>query len=370
MRYRDFGKTGERVSILSLGCMRFPDKQAAYEIVNRAIDMGINYYETSVGYCGGESEGWLGKGLGSRRDEVMVSTKSHTIERGEPATAENVRRLIDKQLANLGTDYVDFYHGWSVSRPSQYAACVRPGGWWDGVFKAKQEGLVKHIGITTHAPPDMIREIINDGRWEVITVQYSLLLQSYRDIVCAAHKKGIGIMIMGPLAGGLLALPSDLLREVFSPLDQVNGAFRYVLSDPAVSSVASGMTSPAEVQVNSTLMDALPDELTVDYQQHINTRLYEGLGEDLSKFEAFFCGGCRYCLSVCPENIGPHNIFKAYNMVMLKGDHPDRQKIAVQADQMLARCINCGACQEICPQDINVPEHLARVRDTFLSYSH
>ncbi len=367
MRYRDFGKTGERVSILSLGCMRFSDEQAAYEIVKQSLDLGINYFETCVGYCNGESERWVGKGLGSRRNEVMVSTKSHTIELGEPVSADEVRRLIDTQLDKLGTDHVDFYHGWSVSRPPQYDACVCKGGWWEGVYKAKQEGLVKHIGITTHAPPDMIMEMIDDGRWEVITVQYSLLLQNYRDIIHAAHQKGIGIMIMGPLAGGLLALPSDLLQSVFTPQDQVTGAFRYVLSDPAVSSVASGMTSAAEVQSNCALMDALPDKMTLHYQHSINKRLHEALGEDLAQFEAFFCGGCRYCLSVCPENIGPHNIFKAYNMVMLKGDPPNQHKIAMQADNMLSRCIHCGACQEICPQNIDVPEHLERVRDTFLA---
>ena len=370
MRYRDFGKTGERVSMLSLGCMRFPDEQTAIEIVNEAVNQGINYFETSVGYIKGLSEKWLGKALGNRRDEVMVSTKSHTIESGNPVNANEVRRLIDGQLENLGMDYVDFYHGWSVSRPPQYEACTVKDGWYEGVLKAKNEGLIKHIGITTHAPPDMILKMIDDGRWEVITVQYSLLLQSYREIIHAAHQNGIGIMIMGPLAGGLLALPSNLLRKVFSPLDQVTGAFRYVLSDPAVSSVASGMTSAAEVINNSSLIGQLPDTLTLSYQDRVNERLYGILGEDLSQFEAFFCGGCRYCLSVCPENIGPHNIFKAYNMVMLNGDPADKAKIAGQANNFLTRCIHCGACQEICPQDIDVPEHLVRVRDTFLAALH
>jgi predicted aldo/keto reductase-like oxidoreductase len=366
MRYRVFGKTGLQVSELSLGCMRFPSEQAAFRIVNEAIDQGINYYETSVGYLNGKSERWLGRALGKRRGQVMVSTKSHTIEKGQEVRADEVRRLIDMQLERLLTDYVDFYHGWSVSRPLQYEACIVKGGWYEGVLKAKEQGLVKHIGITTHAPPDMILKMIDDGRWEVITIQYSLLLQSYREIIHAAHKKGTGVMIMGPLAGGLLTLPSELLSGVFTPLDQISGAFRYVLSDPAVSSVASGMRSPSEVKENTAIIDRLPEDLTIAYQDTINGRLYEALGEGLEQFEAFFCGGCRYCLSVCPENIGPHNIFKAYNMMMLKGDPADKEKIAMQTDRLLSRCIHCGACQEICPQDINVPEHLERVRDTFL----
>ncbi|MDF1514514.1 MAG: aldo/keto reductase, partial [Anaerolineae bacterium] len=291
MQYRSFGKTGTRVSILSLGCMRFHDEGSALEVVNAAVDNGINYFETSVGYLGGQSEVWLGKGLGQRRGEVLVSTKSHTIERGEPVTADQVQRLMDNQLQKLNTDYVDFYHGWSVSRPPQYEACVKKGGWYEGVEKARAQGLVKHIGITTHAPPDMIMDMINDGRWEVITIQYSLLLQSYRDVIHAAHDKGIGIMIMGPLAGGLLALESQLLTTVFAPLPQVNGALRYVLSDSAVSSVASGMVSVDEVVNNAAIVSELPTDLSISYQDQINTRLIQNLGSDLTQFEQYFCGG-------------------------------------------------------------------------------
>jgi hypothetical protein len=209
--------------------------------------------------------------------------------------------------------------------------------------------------------------MIDDGRWEVITVQYSLILRGYRDVVKAAHEKGIGIAVMGPLAGGLLTLSSDLLKRVFAPDDQVAGALKYVLCDPAVSSVSSGMTSAAEVEANCAIIDALPQDMTIAHQERIDTRLNAELGDGLAQFESYFCGGCRYCLGVCPENIGPHNIFKAYNMVMLKGEPANPQKIARQAESFLERCILCGECQEICPQDIDVPEHLERVRDYLLA---
>lgn len=365
MRYREFGKTGKSISTLSLGCMRFPDEETAIEIVSKAVGSGINYFETSIGYVGGNSERWLGKGLGQDRDKVMISTKSPAIVDGKGITVDGVRRTLEESLEKLGTDYVDFYHGWSVSRPPQYEACLRKGGWFDGVHKAKEEGLIKHIGITTHAPPEMVMEMIDDGRWEVITVQYSLILRGYRDIVKAAHEKGIGIVIMGPLAGGLLALPSDLLQRVFVPDDQITGALKYVLCDPAVSSVASGMTSAAEVETNCAIIDAMPEDMTIAHQGTIETRLNAELGDGLAQFESFFCGGCRYCLSVCPENIGPHNVFKAYNMVMLKGEPTDTEKLIQRGQAMLDRCIHCGACLEICPQDIDVPEHLERVLDYF-----
>lgn len=367
MRYRKFGKLDEKVSALSLGCMRFPSEKAAVEIVAKAAKLGINYFETSIGYVSGNSEHWLGRGLGDDRDKVMVSTKSHPIVDGEALSADEVRRSIDESLEKLGADHVDFYHGWSVSRPPQYEACIREGGWFDGVHRAKEEGLVRHIGITTHAPPDMVMEMIDDGRWEVITVQYSLILRGYRDVVKAAHQKGIGVVIMGPLAGGLLTLPSDLLGRVFSPDDQITGALKYVLCDPAVSSVASGMTSVEEVETNCAIIDALPESMFIAHQETVNIRLGAEIGAGLAQFESFFCGGCRYCLSVCPENIGPHNIFKAYNIVMLKGEPTNPQQIAQRAQGLLDRCVHCGECQEICPQDIDVPEHLERVRDYFLA---
>jgi predicted aldo/keto reductase-like oxidoreductase len=297
----------------------------------------------------------------------MVSTKSTPSVDGEGVSADGVRRTIEKSLEKLGTDHVDFYHGWSVSRPKQYEACVRKGGWFDGVYKAKEEGLIKHIGITTHASPELVMDMIKDGRWETITVQYSLILQGYRDIVKAAHQQGIGIVIMGPLAGGLLALPSNLLKRVFAPDDQIAGALKYVLCDPGVSSIASGMTSVQDVETNCAIIDALPERMSISHQETINARLSAELDKGLAQFESFFCGGCRYCLSVCPENIGPHNIFKAYNMVMLKGEPTNPQVIAQRAQNLLDRCIHCGECQEICPQDIDVPEHLERVRDYFLA---
>ena len=104
MRYRKFGKTGEKVSTLSLGCMRFPDEETAVEIVAKAVELGINYFETSIGYVGGNSERWLREGLGQDREKVLVSTKSHPIVDGEGASADEVRRTIEESLEKLGME--------------------------------------------------------------------------------------------------------------------------------------------------------------------------------------------------------------------------------------------------------------------------
>jgi len=365
MKYRPLGSTGRDVSALSLGCMRFPDKDTAAAIVRKSVELGINYYETSNRYCRASSEEWLGAGLGADRAKVMVSTKCQPGAGAERKSAETVRRTIEESLRKLGTDYVDFYHAWTVNNEAQYESCTCKDGWLEGVMKARDEGLVKHIGITTHATPKLIAEMVNDGRWEVITVQYSLILQSYRDVIHAAHRKSIGIVIMGPLAGGLLVQPSDLLAEVYTPDDQLTGSIKYVLSDSAVTTIASGMRSVEEVQQNCRIIDAIPDDLSMDYQTAINRKLRSALGGDLEQFEKLLCGGCRYCMNVCPVHIGPHNIFKAYNMTMLKAELKDSARLAQHAAELREKCILCGKCVEACPQRINVPEHLDRVREYF-----
>ena len=121
MKYKKFGRTGENVSILSLGCMRYQDEESAGRIVSKAVELDINYFETSCGYCGGESEAWLGKGLKDCREKVMVSSKSAPGAEGF-TTADETRRGIDKSLANIGTDYLDFYHAWMVNTREMYEA--------------------------------------------------------------------------------------------------------------------------------------------------------------------------------------------------------------------------------------------------------
>ena len=242
----------------------------------------------------------------------------------------------------------------------------RKGGWLDGVTRARDEGLIRHVGVTTHGTPDLVARMIDDGLFEVLTVQYSLVLQTHRAGIAAARKKGMGVVVMGPLAGGLLTGPSPLLEKAFAPYDQIAGAFRYVICDPGVSSAASGMTSVDQVERNCAIFDSFDDEPGIDYQQTVAGRIRGELDSArLEAFEKFLCGDCRYCLRVCPEGISPGQVFKPYNAVMLGADPGNAEKLVEQAEKMIEKCTCCGQCAEICPQKIYMPEHLKRVRETF-----
>ena len=361
MRYREFGRTGEKISELSLGCMRFPDEETAVAIVRRSVELGINYFETSCTYCDRQSEPWLGAGLRGGRGKVLVSTKS-TPYSDATKTSDGVRQSIEASLERLGVEYLDFYHAWMVNDPERYRTCTAKGGWLDGVHKATDEGLIRHVGVTGHAPPDVVKQIVDDDIFETITIQYSIILQGYRDVVRHAHEKGVGVVIMGPLAGGLLARQSPVLDHACAPLEPVESAFRYVMCDPGVSTAASGMTVLEEVEKNVAIFERMPEDLSMDYQQQINDRVNEKLPGSLDEV---FCAGCRYCISVCPESLRVFDVFTPYNMTFLGAEIADIERVAERAEKMADACTECRACEEICPQKLKIPDLLKDVRAHF-----
>lgn len=366
MKYRAFGTTGQDISRVSMGCMRFPDEGTAMATVRRCIEKGINYFETANGY--GESEVYLGKAfktLGKDvRESVMLSSKSRPSEKDGRSVGDWARELLNQSLERMQTDYLDFYHIWSINNEKQYDMCINR-GWLDVVQEAKAAGKVRHIGVTSHATLALVERIIDDGHFEVLMVQYSLILQSYRGVIAKARAAGMGVVLMGPLAGGLLTGPSPILSKVFAPDDQVTGALKYVLCDPGVSSAVSGMTSPADVDKNCAVVDALPNDLDLSYQNAVKEKLRAELGDRLGDFEKYLCGGCRYCANICPEGLNPSGVFKKYNATMLSAEVANPERQAESARNLREKCVVCGKCLEVCPQKIDIPEHLERVRDYF-----
>jgi predicted aldo/keto reductase-like oxidoreductase len=207
--------------------------------------------------------------------------------------------------------------------------------------------------------------ILNDNIFEAVTVQYSLILPAYRQVVKEARQRNVGVVVMGPLAGGLLAEPSAILEQAFLPDDPVAGALLYVLNDEGVSSVASGMMTPEEVEANCRAVSELPEFVSSDYQERVDAKLRAALSDDLHQLQSAFCSGCRYCTSVCPEGLRPFDVFKTYNMVLLKGRPGGAETTAERAAAIAEACTQCRKCEAVCPQHLSIPEHLQRVKDHF-----
>ena len=366
MHYRPLGQTGLGASILALGCMGFVDDESAHATVQAALDCGINYYETCWGYP--HSERRLGEGLGDRRGEVLVSTKSYPESADGASVGDTMRKRLEEQLRRLNTDYVDFYHAWHTTTEEDYDNTVKPGGWLDAARKAQGEGLIRHIGITTHATADIVQRMINDGCWETITVQYSLVVPAYRSLVAKAHAKGIGVIAIGSMASGMLAAPSELLREIFATDNQAAGALRYVLSDPGVSTVAAGMVWADEVRANSRAVNAMADDLSMDYLLAADERLADVLDrEELADLKACWCDGCGACIAVCNKLVWPWSVLRAYDAAMLGGVPRSPEELVESCRRVLSRCPDCGRCRDLCPRGIDIPVHVKRTQDLMQS---
>ena len=366
MRYRPLGKTGLDVSILALGCMGFVDDVSAHATVAAALACGINYFETCWGYT--DSERRLGEGLGDRRKDVLVSTKSYGESADGLSVADTTRTRLEEQLRRLNTDYVDFYHAWHTTTEDDYANATKPDGWLTAALRAKDEGLIRHVGITTHAAPELVERMIDDGCWDTLTVQYSLVVSAYRDVVAKAHEAGMGVIVIGSMASGLLASPSELLREIYGSDDQAAAALRYVLSDPNVTTVAGGMVWADEVRANAGAIDAMADGLSVGYQREVDARLAAVLDRpEMAELKRFWCDGCGRCIAVCNQLVEPWSVLRGYNGMMLGATPRSPSNYMGLCDQILARCPECGRCADLCPRGIDIPQHLANIRERMRS---
>jgi len=239
LEYRSLGRTGKKVSLLSLGCMRLPeDDDEGAKVVRRAAELGINYFETSNWYCESRSEIKVGRGLKGLRDNVCSSTK---VKVGPAVTGDDVRRAFEDSLKRLEVDRVDFYQVWDF-RWDDHEAVMKKGGGLDTIEALRDEGLIGHIGMTSHESNEHVIELLDTGRFESVTLSYHLLKREVEPVIEYAGERGIGVVIMTPLAGGLLATPSEVLVELAGSRNSSNAAsaLRFVMSNPHVS------TSPRE----------------------------------------------------------------------------------------------------------------------------
>ncbi len=355
LQYRTLGQTGKDLSILSLGCMRLPENdEEGGAVVSRAIDLGINYMETSEWYCDNRSEIKVGLGIKGRRDEIYVSTKSKI----EPATTQDdTMRAIEGSLKKLGIDHFDFYQVWDY-KADAFDAVTKKGGALDLLEKLKGEGLIGHIGFTSHESNDELIRLIDTGRFESCTLSYHMLKRTVEPVIDYAAKRGMGVVCMTPIAGGLLATPSDVLRELL-PGQQPSmaaSALAFVLSNPGITTAPSGMTSLTEVEQNVAAMESFVP-MTAEERASAVRALdeYAVLGQQ-------FCTGCDYC-QPCPSEVKIPRLFRMRNYYKVFGMKEWAQRSAnrIEPGQGPWACTECGECETKCPNHIPIIEQLKEV---------
>ena len=234
---------------------------------------------------------------------------------------------------------------------------LKRGGVLDALRRAQDEGLVHHVGFTGHDSPENFIKCIETGLFDCITVPYNMVNRSYEPTIKRAGELGVGVVAMCPVAGGMLASPSQSLRDaVRMDLPTAEMALRFVLSNPDVSTACSGMNELAQLEQNlRTVREFDPAKADFEAMREGLERLRKGLGDK-------FCTSCRYCMD-CPSGVDIPRHMQIWNTWKTWGlEDWARQEVAnIPENQSATLCDECGACEEKCPNDLPVREHLKEV---------
>ena len=368
MQYTEFGRTGIQVSRLGFGCMRFPsrevdgkkvfDEEESIRMMHRAMELGVNYFDTAPGYCEKQSEIIVGKALKGRRDKVYLSTKYPS----EEASGDDLERKLETSLKKLDTDYIDFYHMWGISLKTFVERLDTPDGPMARARKLRDAGVIRHISFSFHDAPENMIEILRrgEGVFASVLCQYNLLDRANEDAIAYAHEQGLGVTIMGPVGGGRLGAPSKVIQDLLPGKVQSSAemALRFVMNNRNVNIALSGMSSMDMVEENAAVASNM-EPLTPEEEARIAASL-----EENRRLADLYCTGCNYCMP-CPKGINIPEIFKMMNYHRVYGltkfARDNYARIGKEPwlnFQNAAACVQCGACEKKCPQHLHIREQL------------
>ena len=319
------GRTGLKVKTLGFGgipIQRISEAESV-EVVRRCYELGMNYFDTARAYT--VSEERIGKALEDVRDEVIIATKSGK------RTAEEVEKELETSLKNLRTDYIDVYQLHNVTYQEQWDQVRGPGGAMETLNKAKEEGVIKHISVTSHSP-DLSIDLVKSGLFETLLIPYNYLTpKPAEELLPLCQKLNVGTIIMKPFGGGAFS--------------NANTALKYVFNNPDTDLVIPGVLSLAEVEENWRIwqgdLSLTPEEL-------------ELIARDKDELGSQFCRGCNYCLP-CEQGIDISFLLRAEKQTLRRMGWTDsRAESIAAAIEKGKTCIECGTCESRCPYELPI----------------
>jgi len=383
MLYRKFPGCRHDISILGFGCMRLPpagDQQAggaidepeATRMIRAAIDSGVNYIDTAYPYHNGESEPVVGRALGDGyRDRVFLATK---LPSWLVTGREEMDRYLDEQLARLATDHIDFYLLHGLGRETWENLCRL--GVLEFLDTARADGRIRYPAFSFHDEYPVFKMIVDAYEWTFAQIQYNYMDEQYQagtQGLGYASDQGLGIVIMEPLRGGLLSgdVPAIHQHITDAPVRRTPSEWglRWVWNHPEVTVVLSGMSSMEQVTENlASAEQGLPDSLS-PYELAV----VEKMRETFASRVKIPCTGCRYCMQ-CPNGVDIPECFKYYNQAYTYEAREKATGLYLWAlngsfsggvPGYASACIQCGECEEKCPQGLPIRKYLKDIEEFF-----
>lgn len=373
MQYRTDPKSGNRLSVLGYGCMRFTrrggiiDQAKAEKEMAYAIEQGINYFDTAYIYPGNETAvgKFLAKGY---RDKVYLATKlPHYLVK----TIADAEKMFREELRRLQTDHIDYYlmhmltdmGGWE----RMCALGIR-----EWIAEKKASGQIRQIGFSYHGGTQGFLQILKAYDWEFCQIQFNYMdehSQAGLTGLRAAAEMGIPVIIMEPLRGGRLAggLPkpaAEIFRESGYDRSPAEWGLRWIFDHPEVSVVLSGMNAMEQIRENVRIAEEAQPGCMSKEEQAVIGRVREKLAE-VTKVP---CTGCGYCMP-CPAGVDIPVCFRCYNVRFSDGWFNGMREYfmctTLRSKQTNAsKCVGCGRCEQHCPQGIPIRKELKNVVKT------
>ena len=369
MEYFNF--QGQRVSRLGFGAMRLPvidgnagniDQEAVQALIDRALEGGVNYFDTAYIYHLGKSEASLCQALEKHpRESYLLADKfpGHEIR-----SVYKPAEIFQEQIDRCGVDYFDFYLLHNVTELSIDTYLDPRWNMVEFALEQKAAGRIRHVGFSTHGRLDTIQRFMEryGEHMEFCQLQVNYVdwsLQKIKEKYDYVSSFGIPVWVMEPLRGGLLAQVNEETAQRMAALrpqeTPAAWAFRWLQSLNNIGVTLSGMNSFQQLEDNlATFSTCAP--LSAE-----ETQVVEDFGAEL--LDRIPCTSCRYCVHHCPLELDIPNLLEHANNARLGMNYTIRMGIdALPPEKRPDACIACGACMQACPQNINIPQELATLQ--------
>ena len=344
LQYRTLGRTGLKVTTVGMGCMITSDPS----VVARALDAGINYFDTARGYQNGNNERMVGAALGARRKQIVLSTKTHAPDKA------GMQQHLEESLRELNTDYIDIWYLHDRGASSEIT---------DEMIEvqqtARQQGKIRFAGVSTHrSQQQLIPWVVQKGVFDVVLVAYNFSMDaSMGQAIETAAKAGMGVVAMKVMAGGMRsARPGSALHDKLAQPGTLLAALKWVVNKPGVATTIPSMTDNGQLEENLKAME-----------QPYSASDAKVLAAHLERIAPLYCRMCGACDGACRQGLAVADVLRCLTYADGYGQFAlGRERfLELAAEHRTIRCSDCDTCSVHCPHGVRVQQLVTQTREIF-----